>query len=231
MSVSHPSIMEMAKAEVSRRYRRHGLFSRSLDRLNRLPLLRDFTHLYPDVPRFATREAMWNYLADETSGPIDYLEFGVHQGHSLLHWSLANRNPASRFVGFDTFEGLPEHWNQAYPKGHFDMAGQMPSTDDPRVTFVKGLFQDTLGAFLAGYVARPGVRRVVHIDCDLYTSALYCLTKLDSLLETGTIVVFDEFGDVQHEFRAFNDYTTSYRRGAKLICTHDDVFTAAVEML
>lgn len=222
------SILQRARDEVSRQYRAHGQFSRSLDRLNRLPLLREFAESSAGVPLFPTREGMWDHVAERAAGPIDFLEFGVHRGHSLLYWARANADPHSRFFGFDTFEGLPEYWKHAYPKGFFDTKGEAPQTDDPRVTFVRGLFQNTLDAFLQTY--SPRARRIVHIDCDLYSSTLFCLTKLDEIMAPGTIVIFDEFGDVQHEFRAFNDYTSAYRRHAEMICAHDDFFTAAVEM-
>src|SRR5713226_5160051 len=46
-------------------------------------------------------------LAEE---PIDYLEFGVRYGDSLFKWSALNTRPTSRFIGFDSFEGIPEDW-------------------------------------------------------------------------------------------------------------------------
>lgn len=224
------TIIQTARQEFGRFYGRYGRFSRRLDRLNRLPLLKDFILKSPDVPIFPTRESMWDRLAEQHDGDIDFLEFGVDEGHSILHWARTNLSPRSRFFGFDTFEGLPETWNRAYQKGHFDRGGHAPHTDDSRVSFVNGLFQETLGEFLATY-APDGRNLVVHIDCDLYASALYCLTKLDAFIRCGTLVIFDEFGDVQHEFRAFNDYLASYRRRARLVCAHDDFFTAAVEMM
>lgn len=224
------SIAQRARSEFSTLYRRHGAFSNLVDRVNRLPLTREFTNQSPNAPRFPSRELMWNYIANINPCPIDYLEFGVHQGDSLLHWASTNGNPKSRFFGFDSFEGLPEHWNRNYPKGCFDMAGEQPRSSDPRVSFIKGWFQDTLGGFLADYSSPEGVRRIIHIDCDLYSSTMYCLTMLDKFLKPGTIIIFDEFGDVQHEFRALGDYMASYRRNATLLCAREDFYTAAVTM-
>jgi O-methyltransferase len=70
----------------------------------------------------------------------------------------------------------------------------------------------------------------VNIDCDLYSSALYCLTKIDPFLSKGTILIFDEFGEVLHEFRAACDYISSYCREFRVVCCHDDFFTVAVEL-
>ena len=211
------------------RYGCHARYSRKVDRLNRMPLLSNFVREHAHAPSFATREAMWDFLAERSAGRIDYLEFGVHEGHSILHWAQRNADPDSRFFGFDTFTGLPEDWSQSYPRGHFDTGGRPPPTDDPRVQFVKGLFQDTLPAFLAGFAPRG--RLVVHNDSDLYSSTLFCLTTLDRIFTRGTIVIFDEFGDVMHEFRALQDYVASYRRKFEVLCSHDDFFTIAVAIV
>src|ERR1700742_5028497 len=80
--------------------------------------------------------------------PIHYLEFGVASGTSFAWWIKANQHPASRFFGFDTFEGLPEDWH-FFKKGAFSF--DIPFMDDARGTFIKGLFQDTLYTFLSNY--------------------------------------------------------------------------------
>ena len=89
-------------------------------------------------------------LADDA--PIDYLEFGVFQGESMRHWVTLNQHPDSRFYGFDSFEGLPEDWKRfdgQMVKAHFDVKGSVPDIDDPRVSFVRGWFQETVDEFLA----------------------------------------------------------------------------------
>lgn len=210
-------------------YGRYGRYSRQVDKTNLMPLLTQFKRDHAGIPSLPTREAMWDHAADRLPAEIDYLEFGVHEGHSILHWAKRNEAPASRFFGFDSFRGLPEDWSRAYPKGHFDIGGQPPETRDPRIEFVPGMFQDTLPAFLRSF--SPRSRLVVHIDCDLYSSALYCLTMLDAIMVKGTVVIFDEFGDVLNEFKAARDYAASYRRRFEMICAHDRFFTIAAELV
>jgi O-methyltransferase len=203
-------------------------YSAVVDKINRQPLLDRFRQKHANVPSFPSREKMWSFIVDRFPGAIDYLEFGVHQGHSILYFAAQSRSPASRFFGFDCFTGLPEDWNADYKRGHFDTCGRLPQTTDARVNFVAGLFQETLPKFIAEY--RPRNRVIVNIDCDLYSSALYCLTKLDAVLPRGTVIIFDEFGSIMHEFRAAHDYLASYRRQFRVICSHDNFYTIAGEL-
>jgi O-methyltransferase len=200
-----------------------------LDKLNRTPLFVEFVKANQHVKSHATRERMYDDIARTCPGPIDYLEFGVFEGKSLFYWANKKEEPGSRFYGFDTFTGLPEHWNKYFGKGHFDVDGKRPDTHDGRVQFFKGMFQDTLPGFLTHF--SPKNRLIVHNDSDLYTSSLFLLTKLNDFLIPGTILIFDEFGDVQHEFRAFFDYVTSYKRNYRVVNAAWKYYTICVEML
>src|SRR5437870_1966975 len=75
-----------------------------------------------------------------------YLEFGVFEGNSMRWWAAELTNPAARFVGFDSFEGLPEDWRPSTPRGWFKTTGP-PAIDDARVSFVTGWFDETLPGF------------------------------------------------------------------------------------
>jgi hypothetical protein len=141
------------------------------------------------------------------TGPIDYLEFGVGKGRWFRWWVENNRDPESRFVGFDTFTGLPEAWG-GYGRGAFSTEGETPKIDDPRCRFESGLFQETLGPFLEK--TAPRNRIVAHLDADLYSSTLFALTSLAPRLKRGDILLFDEFGVPMHEFRAFMDFLSAY---------------------
>ncbi len=95
------------------------------------------------------------------------------------------------------------------------MKGIPPEIDDPRVRLVAGWFQQSLPRFLESY--RPLNRLVVHNDSDLYSSTLYCLVRMDAVMPPGTLVIFDEFDDVFHEYRALSDYAAAYRRPYRIV--------------
>jgi hypothetical protein len=75
------------------------------------------------IPTIENLYDFYRYVHGEVCGgtAIDFLEFGVYTGHSLRFWSQMNRDPRSRFIGFDSFEGLPEDWLGNYTKGTFDV--------------------------------------------------------------------------------------------------------------
>lgn len=151
---------------------------------------------------------------------VDYLEFGVRGGTSLRAVSEQLKDPDTRLYGFDTFAGLPESWVTAWGRRDLASGGtglkergsfsvkQIPEFADPRVALVKGTFQATLGDFLASHpLERP---KVVNIDSDLYSAALFVLTRLHPVLAPGDRIYFDEFYDPLNEFAAFNDFVRSH---------------------
>ena len=82
------------------------------------------------------------YDSEGLTGPIDFYEFGVADGISFRWWIARNRNSESRFYGFDTFTGLPENFG-VMRKEDYDTKGEFPNVNnDPRCTFIPGLFQD-----------------------------------------------------------------------------------------
>ena len=161
--------------------------------------------------------------------PVDYLEFGVFRGWSMKQWLSINQHPESRFFGFDTFTGLPETWMKGRLAGHFDVNGSFPDLSDPRVKFIKGLFQETLPGFLQTF--RNDRQLVVHIDCDLYAGTLFCLASLHPFMRPGTIVMFDEFYDVLHEFAGFHEYCKVFVRRWRAVAYRDAYIQAAIELL
>ncbi len=187
-------------------------YSLVLDQVHINARVNEWIKRHSEVPRFVQREELFRFVHEGfvRSEPIDYLEFGVMHGGSMRSWLEMNRHPDSRFFGFDTFTGLPEAWGWVAPAGAFNCDGRPPDIDDQRVRFVTGLFQDTLPGFLKTF--QPRSRVVIHHDADLYSATLYCLTMLHEMNAPGTLHFFDEFSSPLHEFRAIEDYCSSYRK-------------------
>jgi len=163
---------------------------------------------------------------------IDYLEFGVRYGDSLFKWSTLNTHPNSRFIGFDSFEGIPEDWVSVTgeaKKGSMSVGGVVPQTTDTRIRFVKGWFNETLRPFLQDF--SPRSRLVIHNDGDLFSSTLYTLATLDPILQSGSILIFDEFANPLHEWRAFHDYVSAFGRSCRALGAAGEYYTQVAMQL
>lgn len=118
-----------------------------------------------------------------------WLEFGTATGGTLK--ILAAQRAPEPVYGFDSFEGLPEEWrhsNRAVQrKGTF----ACPPPDDlpDNAHLVVGLFEDTLPDWLS---ENPGPVAMLHIDCDLYSSASCVLSHCNTRIVPGTIIRFDD---------------------------------------
>lgn len=141
----------------------------------------------------------------------DYYEFGVYKGFSL--W-FAERIAAAlqrqmRFFGFDSFDGLPTPTGvdkrsavtgEAFARGSFCASKEFVLTnlrnhgsDMNRITLVEGFYDETLKPSL---VSELKMRRaaVILVDCDMYESSKTVLRFVSPLLQSGTIVLLDDWG-------------------------------------
>jgi O-methyltransferase len=165
------------------------------------------------VKSFPDRIPMHEYIVTKHLSPdeqILFLEFGVYRGQTYEIWVNGNKNPASRFGGFDTFTGLPEDWGNI-KQGSFSAGGILPHINDPRSKFYVGLIQDTLPDFVK--TLDPSLRKVIHIDVDLYNASLITLVLLQPYLRKGDILIFDDFFTItkaSYEFKAFSDFLDLY---------------------
>ncbi len=132
------------------------------------------------------------------------LECGVYFGRSL---KLIAERSVGAVHGFDSFEGLPEAWNDAERAGAYSTAGRLPSMP-ANVTLHQGWFEDTLPPFLDAHAGVP--IRLLHIDCDLYSSTRTVLATVRGQLVPGSVLVFDDLlgfpGYAAHELRAWEEF-------------------------
>lgn len=89
--------------------------------------------------------------------------------------------------------------------------GNIPCISDPRVTFHKGWFRETLPA----YQAPDHDVLFANFDADLYESTVEALAAVAPSIRPGTFLYFDEFSDRLHEMRAFREFADS--RGLRYI--------------
>jgi len=158
---------------------------------------------------------------------INYLEFGVADGHSFNWWMTENDHPGSRFYGFDTFTGLPEDFGP-YKKGTFANSDHMPVPKDGRGQFLPGLFQQTLPPFLKNL--DNSRKNVIMLDADLFTATLFVLTSLAPFLKKDDIIFFDEFVVPTHEFMAFDQFTKSFYFDMELLGAANNYYFVAFKV-
>ena len=141
--------------------------------------------------------------------PGNIIEFGVAYGgstrvirESLSRFSISCDDapfPNKKIFALDSFQGLREKFENV-EAGHF--ACEPPRIDG--VEIVEGYFEDTLTPELALAV---GPVSFAHLDADLYTSTICALNFLTPLLNSGSLLLFDQYtsGGGQ-ERRAFEDW-------------------------
>lgn len=126
--------------------------------------------------------------------PGNIVEFGVAQGDSTRAIKRALKRHGSTWFSkygrkelfaLDSFEGLREAFENA-KTGEF--AGPVPKISG--VNFVKGYFEQTCTPELK---ARIGQIAFAHMDADLYSSTLFALHWMTGSLDTGSLLLFDEF--------------------------------------
>ena len=148
-------------------------------------------------------ETLDHALALAPSGGMA-LEFGVYSGTTL--GVIAAARGGVGVYGFDSFEGLPEHWRAGFGRGTFavDTRPQVPGAQ-----LVIGWFADTLPEFLDTH---PGPVDLLHLDADLHSSTATVLEHVGPRLHPGSVVVFDEYlnhaGWQDGEHRAWTEYVT-----------------------
>jgi hypothetical protein len=133
------------------------------------------------------------------------LEFGVATGRTLNHF--ARWLPDQTVIGFDSFQGLPEDWTSRMPRGFFARR-QLPRVRS-NCELVVGWFDQTLPLFVQDRMGHKPLA-LLHVDSDLYSSAVTILTNLKNHIVPGTVIVFDEYinypGWQKDEFRAWQEH-------------------------
>jgi hypothetical protein len=199
--------------EVIKNFAKHSVLSSiKSDFFERSMVYSILQNEFSEIRKISTapsREALWDMCIDKYATPdskLTYVEFGVYEGYSIKYFASHNQNKDSRFIGLDSFEGLPENWGDM-KKGTFNVDGNIPQTNDARISFIPGWFQDTFQQLSDLLPHNDGSNLIVHYDADLYSSTLFALSKIDQLGKPYT-AIFDEF--CGHEARALHNYRQAF---------------------
>lgn len=163
-----------------------------------------------NVPRFGHKNELFKHSISEVEVGGSFLEFGVYKGTSVNY--IASLVPNKTVYGFDSFEGIPEHWG-IMPKGYFKL-DSLPEVRS-NVKLIAGLFQETLESFLTEHPERIAF---IHMDADLYSSTKYVLLTLarNNRLERGSVIQFDELFNYmdwwkEGEYKAFLEFAEQFK--------------------
>jgi hypothetical protein len=166
------------------------------------------------------------------------LEFGTATGRTLnqfAHWL-----PNKTIHGFDSWQGLPEQFNDL-PAGHFAQA--LPEMLD-NCQLVPGWFgsrpvQDnsSIPEFTAQSFADQHNEPIalLHLDADLYSSTKTVLDVFAKQIVSGTVILFNEYWNhptwKKHEFRAWQEHVAQHNVRYEYIGYASDHQEVAVRVL
>jgi hypothetical protein len=159
----------------------------------------------PDALAFDTPRELMRHALSRVSLKGLYAEFGVNEGGTITF--IAKQKPTETIHGFDSFEGLPEDWSgNAMAAGYFNRKGKLPRVPS-NVVLHRGWFDATAPKFAADH---QGQLAFLHVDCDLYSSTKTIFEALGDRIQTGTVVMFDEYFNYPnwkaHEHKAFEEF-------------------------
>ena len=145
------------------------------------------------------------------------LEFGTATGRTLNQF--AYWLPQHKIVGFDSWQGLPEPFNDL-PAGHF--AQELPKVA-ANCELVQGWFggrppqdQSHIAEYTAEGFARTNSQplALLHIDADLYSSTKIVLDAFARHIVSGTVILFNEYWNHatwrKHEYRAWQEHVQQH---------------------
>ena len=169
--------------------------------------LYDVEYVFDNKEYHTRQNQIRNFLINQyKKEKILFVEFGVMHGAFTNLVSEKNKNKNSTIIGFDSFEGLNQPW-AGNAIGAFSTNGKIPKTNDPRVSYIKGWFQNTIKESLRKINFNNYDEIIVSFDADLYSSTLLCLIELNDVID-NYIAIFDEFAP--DECRALSDYIITY---------------------
>ena len=159
-------------------------------------------HFFGPRNYFKSRNSLRATILPEIStGSCRVYEFGVASGDSARWLKKRVNNPDFSYHGWDTFTGLPSDWVRNgliyRSQGFFDNGGNVPTLNDKRFFFHKGLIEDKLESIRES-LSFNGLK-VFLFDFDLYDPSSLIWDEILPYLKSNDLIYFDEAFDSNHE--------------------------------
>jgi len=135
----------------------------------------------------------------------DYLEFGVWGGitFTFAHKHSRKHGLTMHLYGFDSFKGLPKpegidvhpQWAEGamtVSMENFEKLLKLRGIRQSEYTLVPGYYTESLTPTKLDELKLTKAA-LVYIDCDLYESTVPVLRFVLPLLQTGTVIAFDDW--------------------------------------
>ncbi|MDC6482346.1 macrocin O-methyltransferase [Pelagibacteraceae bacterium] len=189
--------------------------------VSKIPAYLEFT-----VSKYlAIKKAMFITAHDKTFG--SYLEFGIFTGSSFNYAMKVNKNidklfgkSNCNFFGFDSFKGFgsvkAEDEHPMFNDDTFSVNEEKilnnikKCSKGQKYQIIKGFFEETLKNKTPNdYQIEKA--RVIMIDCDLKEPTALALNFIRTVLQEGTIILFDDYifykgSKHRGEYSAFQDF-------------------------
>lgn len=190
------------------------------DDLDPLPYWGEMPSLLSAWGRVDVHSVVAHYLLDNKLAGA-YLEFGVGRGRSAVSALRAYRRAGvcDQFHLFDSFQGLPEPReidgkSAQFQAGDYAFTREMVEGflrdhevwDSACTSLHEGYFEETVKKWVPQALASELSVVVVHVDVDFASSCLTVLSQIAELLQTGSVILFDDW----------NCYGASPRAGERL---------------
>lgn len=167
------------------------------------PHIRSFSWVFslPELPKlYFNRWDFYDFVLNSVVSSRPFYEYGVWRGDAFRYFIKTLK----KGYGFDTFTGLPEDW-YTEKSGTYSSDGNVPKINGGK--FTVGKFEDTLPEFFS--LERP-MASLINFDADLYSSTFCALTYSKPIIDTHTILIFDELlineNWEKDEYKALEDF-------------------------
>lgn len=169
---------------------------------------------YFKIKTYSGRKKLWKYLISLNSKQEQFkvIEFGVAHGDSTRWWLKNVKNPNFRYIGFDTFSGLPNNWvRNGYvylDVNSFNNNGIPPIKNiDNRAEFIVGNVLDKSQEISTAM--QGDINKIILFDMDLYEPSKFAFAEILQLLNSGDIIYFDQAFDSSNERLILREFILS----------------------